>query len=77
MKIMHVLLWKRKIMDSENYISDPNTPPSIIETANTVSNNILPDKSLQSYEFVCRKFVDWGNDKQINSFSENVLITYI
>lgn len=64
-------------MDSESEISEAGTPPSVIEAANSASNDILPDKSRERYEFVYKKFMDWRNGNQINSFSENVLLAYV
>ena len=48
-------------MDSESEISEAGTPPSVIDAANSASNDILPDKSRERYEFVYKKFMDWKN----------------
>lgn len=63
-------------MDSESDAGESNTPLGIAGAANSVPNNVRPDKSLQRYEFVCKKLMDWRNDNKLSSFSEGVLLAY-
>lgn len=53
------------------------TPPDITATANAVCDSLLPKKSLEIYETVYQKFMTWRNEKNVHSFSENVLLTYL
>lgn len=56
--------------------SGRSTPPKIIENARLAMNNLLPAKSRERYEIVYRKFMDWRNKNNVQSFSEQVLIAY-
>src|SRR5699024_3808885 len=65
-------------MKSENEISTPpSTPPNITEAAQVRSLNLLPEKSRKKYEQVYKTFMDWRIQKNVSSFSENVLIAYL
>lgn len=55
---------------------DQCTPPDIVEAAAATINNLLPEKSKGIYEQHYRQFMDWRKIKNINSFSENVLVAY-
>jgi len=52
------------------------TPPEIVEAAEILSSNLLPEKSRKHYEEVYKKFMDWRISKRANSFSETVLMAY-
>ena len=52
------------------------TPPSILEAARTTSEELLPQVSKKKYEIVYTAFMDWRSEKNINSYSENVLLAY-
>lgn len=60
--------------DSEE--SRSSTPPCVIQAATSASNDILPQKSQQRYQFVYEKFITWRKDNRVTSFSENVLMAY-
>lgn len=60
--------------DSENDI--PNTPPEIQEAASVASLNLLPEKSRKLYMTTYDAFLNWRKEKNINSFSESVLLVY-
>lgn len=52
------------------------TPPSIVETENSISQNRLPVNSRERYLLSHEKMVDWKNKTNTNSWSENVLLAY-
>lgn len=60
--------------DSENEMS--GTPPEISEAAKITSLNLLPEKSKKLYMAVYTSFMDWRIAKNVNSFSEAVLLVY-
>ncbi|KAJ3659517.1 hypothetical protein Zmor_011201 [Zophobas morio] len=60
--------------DSEE--SRSSTPPCVIQAAASASNDILPQKSQQRYQFVYEKFITSRKDNRVTSFSENVLMAY-
>lgn len=53
------------------------TPPDIRDAANAASMSLLPEKSLKIYEHTYKKFMEWRCEKNIHSFSENVVLSYI
>lgn len=53
-----------------------STPPDVLETANNAYKNLLPDKSHKKYMAVYDKFISWKSAKNIESFSENVMMAY-
>ncbi|XP_074034595.1 tyrosine recombinase XerC-like [Leptinotarsa decemlineata] len=63
-------------MDSDH--SDiRSTPPDVMDAANEASKTLLPQKSLSVYENTYEKFMAWRKTKNINSFSENVILAYL
>ncbi|XP_071569295.1 uncharacterized protein [Temnothorax nylanderi] len=52
-------------------------PEKIAEAAKNVEQNLLPTKSKSRYETTYLTFMNWRKEKNINSFSENVLLAYI
>lgn len=52
------------------------TPPEIVERAAQISGNLLPSLSKERYEHAYKQFMDWQMKNKVNSFSENVLVTY-
>lgn len=61
-------------MDSD---SETCTPPEITAIANTASECLLPSKSVDIYEATYQKFMLWRNKNKVNSFSENVMLSYM
>lgn len=53
-----------------------NTPPEVVETAKEVVLNLLPPKSREVYECAYNRFLRWCEEKNIKSYSENVLLAY-
>lgn len=53
------------------------TPPDIQETAKEVMLHLLPQKSKEIYERAYKKFMDYRQEKNIQSFSENVFLVYM
>lgn len=53
------------------------TPPDIQETAKEVMLHLLPQKSQEIYERAYKKFMDYRQEKNIQSFSENVFLVYM
>lgn len=60
--------------DSDDVI--PNTPPELLETAQEVVDNLLPEKSKCRYNSTYENFIRWQKEKKTTSFSENVLLSY-
>lgn len=52
------------------------TPPDIVNAAQLLKENLLPPKSKEKYMAAYKNFIDWKNEKNVNSFSENVLLAY-
>lgn len=52
------------------------TPPELREAANATLQNLLPEKSQNKYKGVYKNFQDWCSSKNVNSFTENVLLAY-
>lgn len=44
--------------------------------ATATFNDLLPEKSKQTYENCYQRFVEWKTDKAAFSFSENVFVAY-
>lgn len=65
-------------MDSsdENETACCATPPEITGIANEATKNLLPLKSKDKYLLVYKNFNHWRQEKNISSFSENVLLAY-
>jgi len=56
---------------------EPLTPPHMIETANAVSLNLLPEKSKKRIHILAyEKRLKWRKINKTKSWSENVLLTY-
>lgn len=52
------------------------TPPEITDLAKNVILNLLPQKSRDKYEGQHQRFLDYCMDKNVKTFSENVLLAY-
>ncbi|KAF2879540.1 hypothetical protein ILUMI_26624 [Ignelater luminosus] len=66
---------KLTLMDNNNENDEVDikyTPPEIVET----SLNHLPERSKRLYQIAYNQFMAWRLEKQINSFSERVLLAY-
>lgn len=63
-------------MDYESDESVSCTPEDVIESATTATMNLLPTKSMEQYLKEYNIFMDWRIKKDINSFSERVLLAY-
>lgn len=61
---------------SESDIDCENTPPDITQHANSILENLLPEKSKNEYEKYYKIFMDWKQTQKTDSFSENVLIAF-
>lgn len=63
-------------MDNSDSDSEVYTPPELLETAQTTTLNLLPDKSRKFYELAYKAFMDWRSRKQANKFlfSESCLL---
>lgn len=69
----------KKKMDDMDPSSDDevsNTPPEIREAAKIASLNLLPEKSKKLYLSAYTSFMAWRESKNINSFSESILLVY-
>ena len=53
-----------------------SVPTDILETAKSVSLNLLPEKSKRQYAASYNQFKKWRQTKNFRSFSEEVLIVY-
>ena len=51
---------------------------SIIAETNSIASNLLPDQSKQKYLQAYNNFVEWRNEKAVetNNFSEEILLVY-
>lgn len=54
-----------------------STPPDIAQQAKAATLDLLPKKSKKRYENRYNDFIKWKDDQNINSFSENVVMTYM
>lgn len=63
-------------MDSDDSDILVCTPEEIVEAANTASMNLLPEKSKEQYLKEYQQFMNWRNEKDVNSFTERVLLAY-
>lgn len=52
------------------------TPPEVAKLAEQAVSNLMPTKSSTIYENVYEKFIKWCGERNINSFSENILLAY-
>jgi len=59
-----------------NSCSEPLTPPHMVEMANVVSLNLLPEKSKERYILAYEKILNMEKKNKTKSWSENVLLTY-
>ena len=48
----------------------------ILQEAKDASLNLLPEKSRKIYNNAYRQFMDWRNQKNVTSLSENVFLAY-
>lgn len=55
---------------------DFGVPKEILECAQKVSLNLLPKKSREIYEYAYQRFMDWCKEKNIQLYSEDVLMVY-
>lgn len=55
---------------------DQCTPPDVVESANLAKLQLLPSKSKEKYESAYAKFMDYRQQKRVQSFSENVVMSY-
>lgn len=55
---------------------DCGVPKEILECAKEVSLNLLPKKSREIYEYMYQRFFDWCKEKNIQLYSEDVLMVY-
>lgn len=67
-----LILLKMSSSDSE----DLKTPAELKETAQTVIENLLPEKSRNKYNKTYEEFLHWKSEKNTPSFSENVLVSH-
>lgn len=61
--------------DSEDFLVC--TPPEVREIANNVTLHLLPQKSKEIYERAYARFMDYRQEKGIQSFSENIFLAYM
>ena len=52
------------------------TPAELVEAANLVTLNLLPNKSREKYEQAYKRFMDFCRKKLTSSRSEHVLLAY-
>lgn len=52
------------------------TPPDVAEIANSVSSELLPQKSKERYEKERNCFLTWCKEKKVKEYTENVLLAY-
>lgn len=57
-----------------NYEED--LPPDVAEVAREVVLNLLPSKSREIYECAYKRFIKWCEEKNVKTYSENVLLAY-
>ena len=53
-----------------------STPPEIIEIANKVTLELLPQKSREVYECAYNRFIQWYTKIYVKTYTESVLLTY-
>lgn len=53
------------------------TPPEVREIANQAALHLLPQKSKEVYERAYTKFMNYRQEKSIQSFSENIFLAYM
>lgn len=70
-----LLLGVLKMISDEEY-SISGTPPEIKEAANLATLHLLPQKSKEKYEFAYKRFMDYRQSKNADSYSENVVLAY-
>lgn len=77
-EIIQYLALKQTKMDasSESELEFQNTPPEIIESVQTITQSLLPQKSKDTYQKYYTHFMDWKEAKKTDSFSENVFLAY-
>lgn len=54
----------------------PPTPDNIRQLANAALNETLPD-SQDAYNVIYTKFMSWRTENKLQSFSENVILSYM
>lgn len=52
------------------------TPFEITEAVKPAMNNLSPTKSANVYQAAYQKFIKWCEKKNVNNYSEIVLLTY-
>lgn len=52
------------------------TPPDVLETAKITCSNLIPEISKDKYSNAYNMFNVWRKDKNVHSYSENVLLAY-
>lgn len=74
---MRAYLLPKIIMDSEEDLcTPPSTPPDVVASATLAKLQLLPEKSKEKYESAYVKFMDYRQQKHVQSFSENVVLSY-
>ncbi|EFA12748.1 hypothetical protein TcasGA2_TC010275 [Tribolium castaneum] len=63
--------------EEDDFVGLEGTPPEIQEAAAAATANLMPQKSKKQYERQYKLFINWRQEKQTESFSENVLLAYI
>lgn len=53
------------------------TPPELLAVAKDATENLLPKKSTKRYLTTYNNFLDWRDQHNTTSFSENVILAYI
>ncbi|KAL7286454.1 hypothetical protein TKK_0019400 [Trichogramma kaykai] len=63
-------------MSSESETDSDDIPAEILETANEICLNLLPEKSRRQYTAAYNEFKSWRSEKKITSFDEKVILVY-
>ncbi|XP_050302598.1 uncharacterized protein LOC126740553 [Anthonomus grandis grandis] len=63
-------------MMSDDDCSISETLPELTEAVNAASLELLPVKSRNKYNYVYNRFMDYRTNKNVTSFSENVVMAY-
>jgi hypothetical protein len=52
------------------------TPPEVVETANSATLTLIPEKSRKLYMKTYTEFIQWCSERKICHYSETVLLAY-
>jgi hypothetical protein len=55
---------------------EEDLPPDVVKVAQKVVLDLLPTKSREIYETTYKRFMKWCEEKNIKTYSENVLLVY-